>query len=462
MPNTNSSSATSPATSQANPAPQPTVLLAPLKFAVSSQGGTMEVLVRVQAPDWPEGLAQQSTPKRLALVVDRSGSMHGDPLTEALACVVHIAQRLTPADQLALVVYDSKVDTLLPLRPMDTPQAVADVVAGVVSGGNTNLFGGWEGGAAQLEGGSAGSISRVILLSDGQANTGLIDEEAIAAHCSQWLAKGVSTTTVGLGRGFNENLMSAMARAGGGQQYYGQTAADLYDSFDEEFSLLQALCLRQLDIRFVPAGGVIVEPVGLVQQGADGSIRLSDLAWGAEAWMVLRLHVSPGTVGAVRDLLAVSLKAQTLHGQSITPATAMLSLPVVSEADHKALAEDELVQRRNLELEFAQASQELRVLVQASDIDGVRRLMAKLKRRFGHHPWLADKLDHMQVLSDRDAEMLSKEVYFSAIKMSRRLADKQEQNYSMDETLSCGPSYLRKKAEEGKGRKPVGASNSKK
>ena len=102
------------------------------------------------------------------------------------------------------------------------------------------------------------------------------------------------------------------------------------------------------------------------------------------------------------------------------------------------------------------------MLVQASDIEGVRRLMAKLKRRFGHHPWLADKLQHMQVLSDRDAEMLSKEVYFSAIKMSRRLADKQEQNYSMDETLSCGPSYLRKKAEEGKGRKPVGASNSKK
>ena len=441
------------------PAAQPAVLLSPGKSAISSQGGTLEVLVRVQAPDWPEGLAPQSTPKRLSLVVDRSGSMSGDPLTEALACVVHIAERLTPADHMALVVYDSKVDTLLPLCRMGAPKAVADAVAQVESGGSTNLFGGWEGGAAQLEGGTVGSISRVILLSDGQANEGLCDQEAIAKYCSQWLAKGVSTTTVGLGRGFNENLMSAMARAGGGQQYYGQTAADLYDSFDEEFSLLQALCLRQLDMRFVPAAGVIVEPVGLIKQGTDGSIRLSDLAWGAEAWMVLRLHLTPGTVGAVRDLLAVSLQAHTLQGDSIAPVTAMLSLPVVGEADHAALPTDELVQRRALELDFAQATQELRALVQKGDLDAVRRLMAKLKRRFGHHPWLADKLDHMQVLSDRDAEMFSKEVYFSAMKMSSRLSAKQEIHYSIDETESERPAFLRKKAEEGKGRDRGTAGN---
>lgn len=434
------------------PAAQPTVLLTPNKSAVSSQGGTLEVLVRVQAPDWPEGLAPQSTPKRLALVVDRSGSMGGEPLTEALACVVHIAERLTPADHMALVVYDDQVDTLLPLSAMGAPKAVADAVAEVVSGGSTNLFGGWQAGAEQLEGGTPGSISRVILLSDGRANAGLCNEEAIAKHCSQWLAKGVSTTTVGLGRGFNENLMSAMARAGGGQQYYGQTAADLYDSFDEEFSLLQAMCLRQLDVRFVPAAGVIIEPVGIVRKGADGSFRLSDLAWGAEAWMVLRLHISPGPVGAVRDLLAVSLSAHTLQGEVIAPVTSMLSLPVVSEAEHAVLPLDELVQRRTLEMDFAQATQQLRDLIKEGDLDAVVRLIGKLKRRFGHHPWLADKLDHMQVLSERDAEMFSKEVYFSAMKMSTRLSAKQEILYSIDETESERPAFLRKKAEEGRGR----------
>ena len=117
----------------------------------------------------------------------------------------------------------------------------------------------------QLEGCMDSTTSRVILLSDGQANHGLCEIAEIEKHCSAMLSRGVSTTTVGLGRGFNEDLMIAMARAGGGQQYYGQSADDLFDSFDEEFQLLQALCLRGLDLKFIAAPGVIIEPLGLVQ-----------------------------------------------------------------------------------------------------------------------------------------------------------------------------------------------------
>ena len=203
---------------------QPTFLLSPLKSAIPAQGGAIDVMVRVQAPDQPEGSKAKITPKRLSLVVDRSGSMSGQPLYEALKCVGHIAACMTPLDRISVVVYDDNINVLMPLGPVTSPGAINQLLATVDSGGSTNLFGGWETGAQQLEGGSDGSISRVILLSDGQANHGLVDIDAIEKHCREWLAKGVSTTTVGLGRGFNEDLMIAMARAGGGQQYYGQTA----------------------------------------------------------------------------------------------------------------------------------------------------------------------------------------------------------------------------------------------
>ena len=164
-------------------------------------------------------------------------------------------------------------------------------------------------GAKQLEKGLDSSISRVILLSDGQANHGLVEQGAIEKHCHEWLAKGVTTTTVGLGRGFNEDLMIAMAKAGGGQQYYGQTAADLFDSFDEELSLLYALCLRQLCLTLIPAQGVIIEPLGVFDQNADGTFQLSDLAWASESWLAVRLHVSPTATGSNRDLLAAINRA---------------------------------------------------------------------------------------------------------------------------------------------------------
>ncbi len=434
-----------------------TLVLTPIKTAVSCLGSTIEVLVRVQAPSERPSQstgdkAPQVTPKRLALVVDRSGSMNGEPLTEALACVQFIAERLTKDDSLALVVYDDDIETLVPLRSGVSASEIARIIDGVESGGSTNLFGGWQEGADQLEGGNANAISRVILLSDGQANHGLQNIEKIEGHCRKWLAKGVSTTTVGLGRGFNENLMSAMAVAGGGQQYYGQTAADLFDSFDEEFSLLQALTLRQLDVRFVPASGVIIEPVGLVHTNADSSVRLNDLAFGSEAWVMLRLHISPGAEGTLRDCMAVTLTAKDMDGQAITPLVKILTLPVLDDASYQALPKDALVVRRTLELEFARDSQKLRQFAKAGDTKAMKRLMDELQSRFGHEPWLADKLAQLRILAEEDVEMLSKEVLFSSAKLSHRLVSASESVYFQDETAHMSPAFLRKKAVEGRGR----------
>lgn len=432
---------------------QPTIILSPRKPVVSAQGGALEVLVRVQAAEQPIESHAKVSAKRLALVVDRSGSMSGEPLAEALRCVTHIASCMTPADQLSVVVYDHRTDVLMPLGKVTSADAVRRAVAGVESGGNTNLFAGWEAGAKQLEGGVDSAISRVILLSDGQANNGLCEVSQIEKHCAELLARGVSTTTVGLGRSFNEDLMIAMARAGGGQQYYGQTAEDLFDSFDEELQLLQALCLRKIDVKLIPAPGVIFEPMGLVQQNPDGSYRLSDLAWGSEAWLMLRLHLSPSAAGSVRDLLAVSLQAQTLDGVTITAHAPMLSLPVVDEAAFASTPADAAVQERLQEVEFVQASEALRALVQKGKIREARSMMTDLEKRFGQHAWLSGKLSRLRELAEQDPEMMSKELRFSSARMASRLAQVDDVPFDSDQTDAPIPAFLRKKLEEGKGRK---------
>lgn len=432
---------------------QPIFLLSPLKSAIPAQGGAIDVMVRLQAPDQPEGSKARITPKRLSLVVDRSGSMSGQPLHEALKCVGHIAACMTPQDRISVVVYDDTVNVLMPLGPVASPGAINQLLSTVDSGGSTNLFGGWEAGAQQLEAGTDGSISRVILLSDGQANQGLVETDAIEKHCREWLAKGVSTTTVGLGRGFNEDLMIAMARASGGQQYYGQTAKDLFDSFDEELSLLQALYVRQLSLKLIPAAGVIIEPLGIVDQNPDGTYHLSDLAWGAESWMAVRLHISPSAAGQTRDLLAASVEGKTMDGQPVIVHAAMLSLVALEQAAFDAVPADEVVQRRLQEVDFAKSSLDLARLVNMGNVVAARALVSDLDRRFGQHPWLKAKLGRLRELADRDPDMMSKEVRFSSRKMSRRLVAREESVFSMDETSVEMPAFLRKKSEEGRGRK---------
>ena len=432
---------------------QPTILLSPLKPAIPAQGGAIDIMVRVQGPDQPDANKTNVTPKRLSLVVDRSGSMSGQPLHEALKCVEHIASCMTTDDRISVVVYDDKVNVLMPLGPVTSQDAMKRLLSTVEEGGSTNLFGGWEEGAKQLEMGQESSISRVILLSDGQANHGLLEQDAIEKHCREWLAKGVSTTTVGLGRGFNEDLMIAMAKAGGGQQYYGQTAADLFDSFDEELSLLQALCLRQLSLKLIPAQGVIIEPLGVFDQNADDTYQLSDLAWGAESWLAVRLHISPTVAGQSRDLLAATVRGKALDGQVLTAHAAMLSLPAMEQSALEALPADEVVQRRLQEVDFAKSSLDLSRLVNAGDVAAARALVKNLEKRFGQHPWLKAKLARLRELADRDPEMMSKEVRFNSRKMSKRLVANCEVAFSVDETNMEMPAFLRKKAEEGKGRK---------
>ena len=102
---------------------QPTVLITPLKPAlIAGTAHRLPVLVRVQAPDPDESQRRERRPYHLALVIDRSGSMAGEPLAEAVRCARHIVSRLEPTDRAALVVFDDGVDTLVPAHPGRRPR----------------------------------------------------------------------------------------------------------------------------------------------------------------------------------------------------------------------------------------------------------------------------------------------------------------------------------------------------
>lgn len=91
---------------------------------------------------------------------------------------------------------------------------------------------------------------------------------------------------------------------------------------------------------------------------AEGAWRLPDLAWGAEAWAVLRLTVPDTTLPAVGDLLPlmrISVQGLSLDGEAVQREFAALALPVLNQAAFDMLADDELVTRRSVELAAASA-----------------------------------------------------------------------------------------------------------
>jgi len=204
---------------------------------------------------------------------------------------------------------------------------------------------------------------------------------------------------------------------------------------------------------------VPVAALGVFDQNADGTYQLSDLAWGAESWIAVRLHISPTAAGQSRDLLAATVQGKALDGQIITAHAALLSLPALEQSAYDALPTDEAMQRRLQEVDFAKSSLELSRLVNAGDVTAARALVKDLEKRFGGHPWLQAKLTRLRELADRDPEMMSKEARFSSRKMSKRLVANFEVGFSGDETNLAMPAFLRKKAEEGRGRTRPGDSS---
>ena len=353
------------------------------------------------------------------------------------------------------MLYDDHVDLPIPMQRSDGAKRLAKALTEVESGGCTALYDGWQAGLAQLGEPPADALSRVILLSDGQANSGpkdLADFEAAIRAAAQ---KGLATTTVGLGRSFNEDLMVGLAQATGGQHYYGETADDLFDAFEEEFALLQALCARKLKLHFTAGPGVQVEVLSDVSERGPDWLRLSDLAFGARSWGLLRLHIAPATAAESdrRHLLTVRLEGEGMGDTVIDVVPARLDLPCLPLGMVARLAQPaELVERRT-EVFFALALTAIRTAVRSGDEAAEKAAVEEARRLAQGQPWLEQKLAGLLELIERDRRMFEKEAMYSAKRLNVRLSAESSAHYSVDETSALhAPSYLRRKVREGKGR----------
>jgi len=169
------------------------------------------------------------TPAAVSLVLDRSGSMSGSKIEMARKAVDHAIKLLDDRDQLAVVVYDSEIDVVLERVPA-TPEAkslAARRLKAFDARGNTNLSGGWQAGAAFAP-------DRVLLLTDGLANAGVTDHDALAAMAAEFKVKGIATSTFGVGADFDETLLARIATEGGGHFYYIENARQIPDLLASE------------------------------------------------------------------------------------------------------------------------------------------------------------------------------------------------------------------------------------
>lgn len=217
---------------------------------VADGGFLVRALLRLEGePATHEG----RIPLNLSLVIDRSGSMHGPPLRAALDAVCGLVRRLRADDVVSVVAYDREVVVVAPPATGPEQSDLPLAVAALRSGGSTNLSGGWlRGRELVAEGLRPGGVNRVLLLTDGRANAGITDPDTLVGLCAQARQLGITTTTLGFGPHYDEDLLRAMADAGGGGTHHIGGVDDAPAVFDEEIEGLASICAQNVRVRIRP------------------------------------------------------------------------------------------------------------------------------------------------------------------------------------------------------------------
>ena len=254
-----------------------------------------------------KALEVERSPLAVALVIDVSGSMAGDPIAHVLKSCELVADLLTEKDQLSIVTFSTAAGVRCGLTTVDAAgrAQVKASLAGVRADGSTNMHGGLEVAAGVLMSAPAGLRRTVVLLSDGQPNVGLQSASDLAAY-----VKGLklAVSTLGFGLHHDENVLDAVATAGSGRYAY------IPDPVIARVDLARAalahggIVADQLELKLEPADGVElvrILPEGQLRHGKHGiSTTIGDvfIDEARSLGLELPLDLKPGAKGRLAQI----------------------------------------------------------------------------------------------------------------------------------------------------------------
>jgi uncharacterized protein YegL len=259
-------------------------------------------------------------PVNLALVIDRSSSMRGPRLAQAVRAVRRLLTRLDDRDRLAVVAFDGAAKVLVPPGPVNAEnRAKLDAeLSRLRTGAGTNLAAGWKKGCELVAAAFVReAYSRVILLTDGLPSVGTRDAAKLGDMAEAEAARGISTTTMGIGDGFDDELLGDIAARGKGGFYYLANEESIPAAFGRELAGVFAIAARNVELKIIPEADVMScevlhrlttrpTPEGMV-------IEVGEIAAGAPRQVLLRLTRGAGARGALVAKVVVQREGAAPH-----------------------------------------------------------------------------------------------------------------------------------------------------
>jgi Ca-activated chloride channel family protein len=282
------------------------------------------VLVKVRADQNAVGRPE---PRSLVIAIDRSGSMSGKRLANAIAAARGAVARLADGDSVSVIDYANAAHLFVAptvLGP-ETRASVDRRLATLSAGGETCISCALE-TALELSRERDAGVERVLLLSDGEATAGVRDVNGMRRLGDRLRAAGATVTTIGVDVDYNERMMTAIAQAANGHHYFVASPDGLSAIFDRELSGLEHAVARQAKVDLELAPGVELVEIAdhaFERNGSHVSVELGSLAAGEERSVLARVQVR-WDGAAAQSVVTASVRYQDLASGSVTESSRAL------------------------------------------------------------------------------------------------------------------------------------------
>ncbi len=322
-------------------------------------------------------------PVNVALVLDRSGSMGGQKIALARSAARQALSLLGADDRFAVVVYDQIVDVLVGSTPAtsEARRHAKDALARTEARGSTDLCGGWLRGCEQVGLAlSEGTVGRCLLLTDGLANHGITDRGELLRHAAELRARGVATSTFGVGADFDERLLRDIAQRSGGHFYFLEHAQQIPDLLASEMGETLEIVARRATLRVELPAGASAEPLGareFTRRERVLEIDLGDLISGQQVELLLTIRFPCGVEGS---RVAAGFSLADRDG-ALDAAAEHLIWTSASRAENDRQPRNRAVDRAVAEAYAARGRDEANERNRAHDPDGARQVLCRTARK---------------------------------------------------------------------------------
>jgi Ca-activated chloride channel family protein len=379
--------------------------------------GKLWAVIKLSSGSKQQGAAER-LPLNVGVVLDRSGSMGGRPLDYVKQAAKFLVEQVGANDFLSLTVFDSQVDVVFPAQRVTNKDVLKQAVESIVPGGSTNLSGGLLRGYEEtLKERRSDQVNRVLLLTDGMANAGIVDPDMLEGKVSAMMRKGVSLSTVGVGLDFNEDLLIRLAEAGNGSYYYVREPDEIPSVFASELQGLLSVVAQNIGLKVHGLSGCRAAAVLGYEPAFDStgmSLSLPDMFHDEQKMLAVEMD-HPALAAGEHEVLKIRLSyADAAHDLSAVSLEVTAKMSAGAAGDQPEGPDFEVIKIVELAKTAVVKDQSVEAIDRGDFESGRRALeerltaLKELQKAYGQEdPDLQEEISNLERMSVQDVDAFS-------------------------------------------------------